>query len=56
VALTGELDIASADSAFGQVQNIIDRNHLPVVLDLAELTFCDAQARYPRRHQPGDRT
>ena len=42
VTLSGELDIASGDGAFGQVREIIDRHHMPVVLDLAGLTFCDA--------------
>jgi anti-sigma B factor antagonist len=43
VTLSGELDIASSDSAFGCVPDVIDRHHVPVILDMAGLTFCDAR-------------
>ena len=43
VTLAGELDLASAELAFGYVRDAIDRHHGPVVLDLASLSFCDAR-------------
>lgn len=44
VMLSGELDIASSDSAFGCVRDVIDQHHGPViVLDMAGLSFCDAR-------------
>jgi len=43
VTLTGELDLASAERAFGYVRDVIDRHGTPVVLDLASLSFCDAR-------------
>jgi anti-sigma B factor antagonist len=43
VSLSGELDTTSADGAFGCVRDVIDRHHLPVILDMAGLTFCDAR-------------
>ena len=42
VTLSGELDIASSGSAFRCVRDVIDRHHVPVIVDLADLTFCDA--------------
>jgi anti-sigma B factor antagonist len=42
VMVSGELDIAVAESAFGCVRDVIDRHHGPVILDMAGLTFCDA--------------
>jgi anti-sigma B factor antagonist len=42
VMVSGELDITSADGAVGCVRDVIDRHHLPVILDMAGLTFCDA--------------
>ena len=43
VTFTGELDIASAEQAFGYVRDVIDRHGTLVVLDLASLSFCDAR-------------
>jgi len=43
VTFSGELDLASAELAFGFVREVIDRHHALVVLDLASLTFCDAR-------------
>lgn len=43
VTLSGELDISSSDCAFGWVRDVIDRHHVPVILDMAGLTFCDAR-------------
>lgn len=41
--LSGELDIASAEMAVSYVRDIIERHHGPVTVDLAAVTFCDAQ-------------
>lgn len=43
VTFAGELDLASAEQAFGYVREVIDRHGAPVVLDLAALSFCDAR-------------
>jgi anti-sigma B factor antagonist len=43
LTLTGELDLASAERAFGYVRDAIDRHDVPVVVDLASLSFCDAR-------------
>jgi anti-sigma B factor antagonist len=43
VTFAGELDLASAEQAFGYVRDVIDRHHTLVVLDLAALSFCDAR-------------
>ena len=43
VMLSGELDIVSADGAFGYVREVIDRHQVPVILDMAGLSFCDAR-------------
>ena len=43
VTLSGELDIVSSDTVFGYVRDVIDRHHLPVILNMADLTFCDAR-------------
>ena len=43
VTFTGELDLASAEQAFGYVRDVIDRHSTLVVLDLASLSFCDAR-------------
>jgi anti-anti-sigma factor len=42
VTFSGELDLASAELAFGFVREVIDRHRTLVVLDLASLSFCDA--------------
>ena len=43
VTVSGELDIASADGVYSYVRDIIDRHHVPVVVDLTSLAFCDAR-------------
>ncbi len=43
VTFSGELDLASAERAFGYVRDVIDRHSTLVVLDLASLRFCDAR-------------
>ena len=43
VTFAGELDLASAEQAFGYVRDVIDRHRTLVVLDLASLSFCDAR-------------
>ena len=42
-AAGGELDVATADAAFGYVREIIDRCGGPVVVNLAGVRFCDAR-------------
>lgn len=39
----GELDIATAEMAVRHVKHIIDSHCGPVIVDLAALSFCDAQ-------------
>jgi hypothetical protein len=41
--LPGELDITSSGSAFGYVRDVIDRHQMPVILNMAGLSFCDAR-------------
>jgi anti-sigma B factor antagonist len=43
VEIGGELDMDTADQAFGYVQNIINRHRGPVVVSLAGVSFCDAR-------------
>jgi anti-anti-sigma factor len=43
VTLAGELDLASAEQAFGYVRDVIDQHNGPVLLDLASVSFCDAR-------------
>jgi anti-sigma B factor antagonist len=43
ITVSGELDLASAEHAFGYVRAVIDRHAPRVVLDLAPLSFCDAR-------------
>jgi anti-sigma B factor antagonist len=43
VEIGGELDVATADAAFGYVREIIDRCGGPVVVNLAGVRFCDAR-------------
>ena len=43
VEIGGELDVATADEAFGYVREIIDRCGGPVVVNLAGVRFCDAR-------------
>jgi anti-sigma B factor antagonist len=42
VEVAGELDMDTADQAFGYVQKIINRHRGPVVVSLAGVSFCDA--------------
>lgn len=42
VQLGGELDIATADQAYAYLRDVVDNQHEPVTIDLANLTFCDA--------------
>lgn len=41
--LSGELDSTSSDTAFGYVRDVIDRHQMPVILNIASLSFCDAR-------------
>jgi anti-sigma B factor antagonist len=43
ITFTGELDLASAEYAFGYVKGVIDRHQALVALDLSSLAFCDAR-------------
>jgi len=43
VEIGGELDVATADAAFGYVRKIIDDHGGPVVVGLAGVRFCDAR-------------
>ena len=43
VELSGELDIATAETAVSYVAGLIERHHGPVTVDLTALAFCDAQ-------------
>ena len=43
LTLAGELDFATAERAFGYVQDAIGRHRGSTVLDLASLSFCDAR-------------
>ena len=42
VAVTGELDIATAEQAYVYISDVIDAWPAPVSVDLSGLTFCDA--------------
>jgi anti-anti-sigma factor len=42
VHLRGELDIATADQAYAYLRDLVDSRQGPVMIDLADLTFCDA--------------
>ncbi len=42
VQVRGELDIATADQAYAYLRDVVDHGDGPVIMDLAELTFCDA--------------
>jgi anti-sigma B factor antagonist len=46
VAIAGELDIDTADTAFGYVRMVINRHRGPVVVSLAGVRFCDARGLY----------
>jgi anti-anti-sigma factor len=57
VAVTGELDIATAEQAYAYISDVIDSLPGPVSVDMSGLTFCDASgigalvriARYARQ-------
>jgi anti-sigma B factor antagonist len=40
--LTGELDIATEGDAFAAARRALERNEPEIVLDLAEVSFCDS--------------
>jgi anti-sigma B factor antagonist len=42
VAVSGELDLATASELLAAVGDLIDTGHDRVVLDLGDLTFCDS--------------
>lgn len=42
VRLRGELDIATADQAYSYLRDVVDSQDGPVMMNLSELTFCDA--------------
>jgi anti-anti-sigma factor len=43
VTLAGELDVTTADQAYGYVREVIDVHRGAVMLDVAGLSFCDAR-------------
>jgi anti-sigma B factor antagonist len=43
LSFAGELDVASADQAYGYVRDAIDAHGGAVLLDMAGLSFCDAR-------------
>jgi anti-sigma B factor antagonist len=57
VQVRGELDIATADQAYAYLRDVMDHQDGSVIMDLADLTFCDAaglgvlarMARHARR-------
>jgi anti-anti-sigma factor len=42
VRFRGELDIATADQAYAYLRDVVDHQDGPVLMNLSELTFCDA--------------
>jgi anti-anti-sigma factor len=42
VRVRGELDIATADQAYAYLRDVVDSQEGPVMMNLSELTFCDA--------------
>ena len=42
VQVRGELDIATADQAYAYLRDVVDNQDGTVIMNLAELTFCDA--------------
>jgi anti-sigma B factor antagonist len=42
VRVRGELDIATADQAYTYLRDVVDNQDGPVMMNLSELTFCDA--------------
>jgi anti-sigma B factor antagonist len=42
VRVCGELDIATADQAYAYLRDVVDSQDGPVMMNLSELSFCDA--------------
>jgi anti-sigma B factor antagonist len=42
VRVRGELDIATADQAYTYLRDVVDNQDGPVLMNLSELSFCDA--------------
>jgi anti-anti-sigma factor len=42
VQVRGELDIATADQAYAYLRDVMDQQDGSVIMNLADLTFCDA--------------
>jgi anti-anti-sigma factor len=42
VRFRGELDIATADQAYAYLRDVVDNQDGPVLMNLSELSFCDA--------------
>lgn len=42
VEVRGELDIATADQAYVYLRDVVDNQDGPVMMNLSELSFCDA--------------
>jgi anti-sigma B factor antagonist len=42
VRVRGELDIATADQAYSYLRDVVDSQDGPVMMNLSELSFCDA--------------
>lgn len=42
VRVVGELDIATADQAYTYLRDVVDSHDGPVLMNLSELSFCDA--------------
>src|ERR1700744_3464383 len=42
VKVRGELDIATADQAYAYLRDVVDNQNGPVMMNLSELSFCDA--------------
>lgn len=42
VRVRGELDIATADQAYAYLRDVVDNQDGPVMMNLSELSFCDA--------------
>ena len=51
VRVRGELDIATADQAYTYLRDVVDSQDGPVLMNLSELSFCDAAGL--RAHQRG---
>ena len=44
IALTGEIDVSSADAFYNQIAELYQANPSPIVFDCKELTFIDSTA------------